>query len=223
MTKHSSENEMMLGESECRIYPYFKIQLAAQPWWTALWLCRFSKVIKISDYMWCYFPLLSLLLPTAILPVFSLSQYKRKQNHQGLNSPNWITVTLFRKQSIAGNCIPLNKYLNISLHHISILTMIILIVICLSKNKRNTELRIQTIDVFWVSVFVLKIKLQPGWALITSQIKKIPDLLLSILPKSYEPNNSRPKLVPAEVRRSSANFSCFRTLKIPFIYVTVAS
>lgn len=31
VTKHSSENEMMLGESECRIYPYFKIQLAAQP------------------------------------------------------------------------------------------------------------------------------------------------------------------------------------------------
>lgn len=47
VTKHSSEDEIMLGESECRIYPCFKIQLAAQPWRTALWLCRFSKVIKI--------------------------------------------------------------------------------------------------------------------------------------------------------------------------------
>jgi len=83
VTKHSSENEIMLGESGCRIYPYFKIQLAAQPWWTALWLCRFRKVIKISDYMWCCFPSLSLLLPPAILPVFSLPQYKQKQITRG--------------------------------------------------------------------------------------------------------------------------------------------
>lgn len=46
--------------------------------------------------------------------------------------------------------------------------MIILIVIFLSKNKCNTELRIQTIDVFWVLVFVLKIKQYPSWTLIKS-------------------------------------------------------
>lgn len=138
VTKHSPENEVKLGESECRIYPYFKIQLAAEPRGTALWLCRLSKVTKISDYKGCYFPLLSFLLPPSNPACFQPITTQTETNHQGLNSLNRITVTLFRKQSIVGNCIPSNKYFCNSLHHISILTMIILTVICLSKKKCNT-------------------------------------------------------------------------------------
>lgn len=35
VTKHLSEVKMTSAESACRIYSAFKIQLAAQPWWTA--------------------------------------------------------------------------------------------------------------------------------------------------------------------------------------------
>lgn len=35
VTKHFPEVKMTLGESACRIYSSFKIQLAARPWWTA--------------------------------------------------------------------------------------------------------------------------------------------------------------------------------------------